>query len=294
MPLDSVLRLFGLSAIWGGSFLFMRMAAPVFGPAWLVFGRVGFAAIFLFILAHILRKNRDLLKNWKHFTIVSFLNSALPFFCFGAAALTLTTSQLAVLNATAPAWGYLVGLGIGAESFSARRVLGIILGTLGVYVIFQGPEIVHTQDFYIAVALCLLAALSYGVATNYAKHAKSVEPFANAYGSMCYATLLVVPALFFFPMKGAVTVEASLAVLAIGVICSGVAYLIYFRLIRDVGATSALTVTFLVPLFGTLWGCLFLQESLSATAIAGMAIVILGTALVTGFSPKALFKKKRK
>jgi drug/metabolite transporter (DMT)-like permease len=138
----------------------------------------------------------------------------------------------------------------------------------------------------VALAAALLAAFSYSVASLYAKSAKSVEPFANAHGSMWAATLLVVPALPFFPQTGEPTLGIMGAVLALGVLCSGIAYLLYFRLIAEVGTTSALTVTFLNPVFGILWGALFLGEVVGWYTVAGSAIVLVGTALVTGFVPR--------
>jgi drug/metabolite transporter (DMT)-like permease len=124
------------------------------------------------------------------------------------------------------------------------------------------------------------------VASTYTKTARSVEPFANAHGSMWASTLLVIPALPFFPSPGEPTIGIMAAALALGVMCSGIAYILYFRLIQDVGPTSALTVTFLNPLFGILWGTIFLHEVIGWYTIAGSAIVITGTALVTGFRPR--------
>jgi len=136
------------------------------------------------------------------------------------------------------------------------------------------------------VAAALAAALCYGIASLYAKSAKSVEPFANAHGTMWAAALFVLPALPFFPAPATPTPGVWAAVLALGVLCSGIAYLIYFKLIEDVGPTSALTVTFLNPVFGILWGALFLGETVGWHTLAGSGIVLVGTALVTGFVPR--------
>ncbi|MDQ2987679.1 MAG: DMT family transporter, partial [Pseudomonadota bacterium] len=138
----------------------------------------------------------------------------------------------------------------------------------------------------LAIGAALAAAISYSVASAYARSARSVEPFANAHGSMWAATLLVIPALPFFPAPAAPTIGIMGAALALGVMCSGIAYILYFKLIDDVGPTSALTVTFLNPLFGILWGVIFLSETVGWYTAAGAAIVITGTALVTGFMPR--------
>ena len=241
MNTANFLRLVLLAAIWGSSFLFMRIAAPVLGPAVLIEYRVAFAAIFLLAVGLLLKKRLDLRANWKHYLMLGMFNSALPFLLFAFAARTLTASVLSVLNATAPMWGALIA--------------------------------------------ALAAAFCYSVASAYTKTAKSVEPFANAHGSMWAAALLVIPALPFFPAPAEPTAGIMAAALALGIMCSGIAYILYFRLIHDVGPTSALTVTFLSPLFGILWGAIFLHEVIGWYTIAGSAIVITGTALVTGFRP---------
>ena len=114
----------------------------------------------------------------------------------------------------------------------------------------------------------------------------SLAKFANAHGSMWGAALVAIPALFFFPIHSVPTPGIMAAALALGVLCTGVGYIIYFKLVEDVGATSALTVTFLIPLFGILWGVLFLGEIVGWYTLAGAAIVLAGTALVTGFMPR--------
>jgi drug/metabolite transporter (DMT)-like permease len=138
------------------------------------------------------------------------------------------------------------------------------------------------------------AAFSYSLATHYARLTRAaVEPFANAHGSLWAATLMVAPAIPLFPATAMPSVTVMLAVLALGVLCSGVAYLLYFRLVADLGPASALTVTFLIPAFGILWGHLFLGEPLTWQTAVGGAVVVVGTALVTGFSPAALLRRRQ-
>ena len=285
MNTANMLRLILLAAIWGSSFLFMRISAPVLGPAVLIEYRVGFAAVFLAIVGLVLKKRLDLAANWKHYFILGFFNSAFPFLLFAYAASTLTASVLSVLNATAPMWGALIGALWSRQAIPAKKVLGLVLGTCGVALLVGFDAVTSRPGAGLAIGAALLAAISYSVASAYAKSAKSVEPFANAHGSMWAATILVIPALAFIPSPGAPTIGIMGAALALGVLCTGVAYILYFKLIEDVGTTSALTVTFLNPLFGILWGTLFLGEVVGWYTIAGAAIVITGTALVTGFSP---------
>ncbi len=286
MTTANMLRLILLAAIWGSSFLFMRICAPVLGPAVLIEYRVAFAALFLAGVALLLRKRLDLRANWKHYLVLGFFNSAFPFLLFAYAASTLTASVLSVLNATAPMWGALIGALWSRQPISARQGLGLVLGTCGVALLVGFDAVTARPGAGLAIGAALVAAISYSVASAYAKSAKSVDPFANAHGSMWAATILVIPALAFFPSPGQPSAGIMGAALALGVMCTGVAYILYFKLIEDVGTTSALTVTFLNPLFGILWGSLFLGEVVGWYTIAGAAIVITGTALVTGFAPR--------
>ena len=288
MTFASLARLLALSAIWGASFLFMRMAAPVLGPVPLIACRVLFAALFLAVVGAALRKPLDLRRNARHYLVLGLFNSALPFLLFASAARTLSASLLSILNATAPIWGAVIGAVWTRSALSARSLLGLALGVAGVALLVGFDPDALRDGAPLAIVLGLGATFSYGVATNYAKSARQVEPFANAHGSMWAATLLVAPALPFAPPSALPTATIALAVLALGVVCSGIAYLLYFRLIADIGAASALTVTFLVPVFGVLWGHLILGEPLGWNTLAGALVVIVGTALVTGFSVAAL------
>jgi drug/metabolite transporter (DMT)-like permease len=286
MNTANLLRLVLLAAIWGGSFLFMRISAPVLGPALLIEYRVLFAALFLALVGVLLKKKLQLRAHWKHYLILGFFNSTLPFLLFAFAARSLTASVLSVLNATAPMWGALHGAAWSRQRIGMRTALGLAFGTAGVTLLVGFDSVAARPGAGIAIAAALVAAFCYGVASLYAKSAKSVEPFANAHGSMWASALLVLPALPFFPASGQPTIGIMGAVLALGVLCSGIAYLLYFRLIADVGTTSALTVTFLNPVFGILWGALFLGEVVGWYTVAGSAIVLVGTALVTGFVPR--------
>ncbi|TFW14956.1 DMT family transporter [Duganella callida] len=292
MSTANLLRLFLLAAIWGGSFLFMRIAAPVLGAAVLIEYRVLFASLFLAAIGVFLKKSLQLRQHWKHYFILGLFNSALPFLMFAFAARTLSASVLAVLNATTPLWGTLIAAVWSRTMVSAKVLLGLALGTCGVALLVGFDHVSSKPGAAIAIAAVLFASFNYGIASNYAKHAKAVEPFANAHGSMWASTLLVLPVVPFFPAPGAPTFGIMSAVLALGILCSGVAYLIYFRLIQDVGPSSALTVTFLSPLFGILWGVAFLSETVGWYTFVGAAIVLTGTALVTGFRPSLGLKAR--
>ena len=290
----SLLRLLSLSAIWGASFLFMRIGVPALGPTLIVFLRVVLAAAFLLAVGAGLRKSLNAGAHWRHYLVLGLFNSALPFLLFAYAAQTVSASLLSILNATAPIWGAAIGAVWMRKALGARALLGLACGVFGVVVLAGVEASLLPPGASLAIAAALAAAFSYGIATTYAKSASAVEPFANAHGSMWAATLLLAPALFFVPLPEAVPTPGVIGVVvALGVLCSGVAYLLYFRLIADVGATSALTVTFLIPVFGVLWGYLFLGEPVGWHTLLGAALVLFGTGLATGFSPASVLASRR-
>ena len=294
MTLIGFSRLLLLAALWGGSFLFMRMAAFVVGPAWLILARVSLAAIFLWMVAMWFRKGLQASRHWRHYLVLGFFNSALPFLLFAYAAQTISASLLSILNATAPMWAAVIARVWLKSELSMFKWVGMGTGLTGVAVLAGVESITLPAGGIWAIAAGLAATLSYGIATNYTKVAPNVESFSNAHGSTWAATLVMIPVALATPMPAEVPmIPTGLAVLALGIICSGFAYLIYFRLIADFGGVSALTVTFLIPVFGTLWGAWFLDELVTWTTAGGGLLVVLGTAMVTGFSPMALFGRAK-
>ncbi len=285
MNTASLTRLLLLSAIWGASFLFMRIGAPVLGPSLLIFARVGLAALFLLMMAFYLRKTLNTPRYWKHYLMLGLFNSALPFLLFAYAAQTASASLLSILNATAPIWAAAIGAIWLRSRPSSKALFGMLLGVIGVSLLAGVETLTLPDGGVLAILAGLGAAFSYGIATTYAKTAKSIEPFANAHGSMWAATLMLIPlALQATPLPTMPPLHVIFSVTALGIVCSGVAYLLYFRLIADIGAAPALTVTFLIPVFGILWGTLFLGEHIGWHTVVGSLTVLTGTALVTGFS----------
>ncbi len=284
MNLASLIRLFSLAAIWGGSFLLMRIAVPALGPAVLIEIRILVAAVFLLCVGLYLKKKLDLARNWQHFLMIGFFNTALPFLLFSYSARTLTASLLAILNATAPLWGAVIAAIWYREKLSVKAVSGLFFGIAGVALLVGFDAVFLLDGAHIAIAAALSAACCYGIASAYARSAATVEPFANAHGCMWAATFMVLPLAFFMPAPEPLSLEVGSAVVLLGLVCTGIAYLLYFRLIADLGAASALSVTFLIPAFGIFWGYLFLNETVGWHTLAGTVLVVMGTALVTGFS----------
>lgn len=293
MTAVSFFRLLCLAAIWGGSFLFMRVAANTFGPAYLIEFRVTFAAVALLLIAVYLKKKVTLTAHTKHFFIIGLFNSAVPFLLFAYAAQTLNASTLAILNSTAPIWGALVGFVWYRSPLTAKSVLGMLIGIGGVAVLVGLDTSTIGEEAMLPIAASLMASFSYGIATNYTKNAPQVPAFDNAHGSMWAAVIWVLPLLPFLPMRAEPSHFEWSSVVTLGVVCTGFAYLLYFRLVSDIGPASALTVTFLVPVFGILWGYLVLDEPVGSNTIIGTILVLSGTMLVTGFSPTAMLAKRK-
>jgi drug/metabolite transporter (DMT)-like permease len=293
MPFSSLAKLIGLAAIWGGSFLFMRIAAPVLGPVLLIQLRVALAAVFLLGLAFLWKKKLDIKSDWKHFVILGLFNTAVPFLLFAWAAKSLPASLMSVLNATTPIWGAVFGAIWLRNPLSLKTLAGLALGITGVAVLvgLDGGQLSPTA--LLGVGAGLVAAACYAVAALYSKVAKSVDAFSNAHGSMWAATLMVAPATPFFPTVSAPNIWVVICVLMLGIVCSGIAYVLYFKLIDEIGAAPATTVTFLVPVFGVLWGSLILHEHVGWISVIGGILIITGTALITGFSPSTLLKRRQ-
>lgn len=295
MSTVNLFQLLLLAAIWGASFLFMRIAVPVLGPAWLIEARVALAALLLWAVARWLREPPlGLRSHGRVYLVLGLLNTALPFLFFAYAARTLPASLMSILNATGPIWGALIAALWERTPLRPRVALGLLLGVAGVGLLLGVEPATLQVGAGTAIAATLAATCCYGIASNYARVVATPGPLANAHGSMWAAVLWVLPLLAFMPPPvPALPSPGVLAtVAALGLLCTGVAYLLYFRLVAEIGAAPALTVGFLIPLFGVLWGWLFLGESVGWHTLGGAAVVVLGTALVTGFSPRSLWLAK--
>lgn len=283
MDVASISRLIALAAIWGSSFLFLRIGVPVFGPGVLIELRVGLAALFLWLVSRLLGRRPLLVQHWRHFLIIGLLNSALPFLLFAYAAQTLTASLLSILNSSAPIFGAIIVALWLRQPVSRSTALGLLLGMIGVATLVAGSSMVHGDGWWLALAAGLAAPFCYGLASVYTKQSSiAVDPADNAHGSMWAAAILLLPFAFFLPVRQSPASVDWMAVSALAIVCTGAAYLMFFRLIRDVGPMRALSVTFLIPVFGVLWGALFLGEAVGWSQLFGGALVLSGTALANG------------
>ncbi|GAA4421195.1 DMT family transporter [Acidovorax lacteus] len=275
-----------LAALWGASFLFMRLGAAEFGPLATAGLRVGLAAAFLWPVLWQRGQWPALRQHWRPVLVAGVINSALPFALYAWAVLHLTTGLTSILNATVPLFGALVAWVWLGERIARLRWLGLALGFAGVALLaWRAPAGVGLAGGQAALAMgaCLLASLCYALAASYARRRLvGVPALATATGSQIGAALaLAIPTVLFWPEQtpGA---TAWLAVLAIAVLCTGIAYILYFRIIERAGASRALTVTFLTPVFALGYGALFLAEPVTPWMVGCAVLIVAGTALSTG------------
>src|SRR3989442_2885108 len=274
-PADAA-RLVTLAAIGGASFLFMRIAAPAIG-------RVATADVRMLIAGGTLAAyyvftgfDAQWRRWWRYYLFIGALNSAAPFLLYGYAAHDLSVGLMAVLNATSPMWGAVLSALVLRERLSPGRIAGLVLGVIGVTLV-SGAE---ASTRWPAILAGLAAAFCYGLTGVVLRRwGRQATARGMAVGTQLMGGVLLAPLLMFAPPAWP-SAQVVLAVLALGLVCGALAYVLYFRLIADIGATGALTVTYLIPIFGVLWGWLFLGEALSAPMIAGALVVIAGTVLV--------------
>lgn len=282
MPeLRANLILLVLGAIWGGSFLFMKIAAPEFGVYALVEVRTLLATVVL--LPFLIRAGnwRDMFTLWRPIVAVGAANTAIPFVLFNYSSLHLDSGVNAILNATAPMFGAIVAVVWLKDRLNFTRLMGLVFGFGGVILISYHKVGNDISLLPIVTALC--ATLGYGIAASMMKKWLSGKgALAIATGSQLYSSLMLLPfALFTWP-EAAISMQAWWSATALAVFGTGIAYLMYFYLIANVGPTRAISVAYLVPLFGVIWGALFLSESLSLAVVSGGGLILLGVALTSG------------
>ena len=267
--------------------MFMRMATVEFGAIPTAAVRVGIAALFLLPIVWLRGLLPVLGKRWKRIFFIGLLNSGIPFACFSFALLSITTGLSAILNATVPMFGALIAWAWLKDKPTPSRVLGLLIGFAGVALLAWDKATFKPDASGVAPAwailACLLACICYGISASYTKrYLSGLPPLVTAAGSQIGATLgLALPALWLWPARLPGT-SAWLALLAVGVVCTGVAYILFFRLIENAGPPRALAVTFVVPVVAVLYGGLFLGESVTPWMLGCAAVIVCGTALATG------------
>jgi drug/metabolite transporter (DMT)-like permease len=283
MKRRDIIDLVLLAALWGASFLFTRMAAPAFGAFALAEVRVAVASLVLLPLLGLRGGLGELRREPARFALLGAVNTAIPFTLFAWAALSITAGLASILNATAPLFTALVAWVWLRDRLTALQWLGMTIGFGGVLWLAMSKASFSFGGTGGAILAALAATLSYGISASVAKRFfVGVRPLAVAAGSQTAAALWLLPfAAFAWPTNPPSPRDWAAAI-ALGVLCTGFAYILYFRLIARVGPAMAMTVTFLIPAFAMLWGGLFLGEQVTPTMLAGCAVILAGTSLAAG------------
>jgi drug/metabolite transporter (DMT)-like permease len=270
-----------LAALWGASYLFMRVCAGEFGAITLAGARAAIAAALLLPL--LAGDWSALRRHWKPVLLVGLTNSALPFVLFALAALGINASLSAIFNAATPLYAAVIGRVWLGEPIGRTRAAGLALGFCGVVWLAADNASFKPGATGWAVLACVAATMLYAFSAHFSKrYLATVPPLAVAAGSQLAAALVLAPAALVLHPATAPSARAWGALLCLGALCTALAYVLFFRLIARVGAARTMAVPFLVPAFGVLWGVLFLGETFTKAMAAGSALIVLGTALATG------------
>jgi drug/metabolite transporter (DMT)-like permease len=272
-----------LSALWGASFIFIRVAVPALGPFVLVELRVGLAAVALALCAAFLGRLPKLRVRWRQFALLGMVNVAIPFSLISAAEINLTASLAAILNSTTVMFTAVVAAVWMGDALTARKVVGVVLGIVGVTVLVGWDPIVMNWFVVLSVGAMLAASLAYALGSVYAKRTfAGSPPRAIAIGQLTAAATLMLPlAAVSVPDERPSTIVV-LSILGLALPSTALAYMLYFRLIENVGPTSTSTVTLLVPLFGLLFGVVLLEEPVGLGTLAGLVLILSSVTLITG------------
>ncbi len=283
-----------LGALWGGSFLFIRVAVPALGPFVLMELRVGLAALALTLYTVALGRLPKLRARWREFLFIGTVNAAIPFSLIAAAEINLTASLAAILNSTTVLFTAVVAAVWMGDALTVRKVIGVVSGIVGVAVLVGWDPITLNGIVVLSVGAMLGASLSYALGAVYIKRTfGGTPPLTMAIGQQTGAAAILLPlAAVSLPGEGP-SAAVALCVLGLALLSTAVAYLLYFRLIESVGPTSTVTVTLLVPVFGLLFGVLILDEPFGLGTLAGLAIILSSAALVTGIGFKGAKEKSR-
>ncbi|WP_447788766.1 DMT family transporter [Pseudomonas farris] len=286
-PVD-ILRMLSLAAIWGASFLFMRVIAPVIGTIPTAFFRVSIAAVGLLVILGLMRISWDFKGKLKTVMLLGMINSGIPATLYSVAAQVLPAGYSAIFNATTPLMGVLIGGLFFHEKLTAAKLGGVFLGLFGVGILTRAGPVAFNLELLMGALACLMATTCYGfagfLARRWLDHAGGLDSRLSALGSMLGATLLLLPLFGYSVISqppaswGGWSVWLSL--LGLGLVCTAFAYIIYFRLLTSVGPVKSMTVTFMIPPFGVLWGALLLDEPLSMAHLYGGVLIAVALWLV--------------
>lgn len=275
-----------LAAMWGSSFLFMREGVHAFGPFATAWVRVTIAAVALMPILIWRKQTSAMLQRWRSILLMGLLSSGIPAACYSFALLFISTGLSSILNSTTPLFGALIAWWWLGDRLNVWRVLGLVLGFAGVVLLTingSGASTFTYGNEELAIAACLLATLCYGIAGSFIKkYLFDVPVMVSTTGSLIGASFaLLLPALWFWPSETP-SLHAWLSLLVLGLFCTALAYVMYFRLMTRNGPATAMTVTYLIPVFANSIGVIWLDEIVTPWMLGCGVLIVLGTALASG------------
>jgi drug/metabolite transporter (DMT)-like permease len=275
-----------LALLWGSSFLFMREGAHAFGPFPTAWVRITLAALFLTPVLVWRREVAVLQQHWRPTLSSGLLSAGIPFACYAYALMHINTGLTSILNATTPLFGALIAWVWLGDTLNATRALGLALGFTGVVLLASdvpGGISFKAGGSGLAVVACLVATFCYGVAGSFTKrYLQNVPSLVTTTGSLWGASIgLAIPALLTWP-DAMPSAHAWVALGIAGLLCTALAYVLYFRLMTRTGPARAMTVTYLIPVFANVFGVMFLDEVVTHWMMGCAVVIVMGTALASG------------
>ena len=280
--LRDISELIILSAIWGSSFLFLRLTSSAFGPIFLIEMRVLSGLAVLLPLVLISGKLKEFQKHWKMIATVSLMNMTIPFCFFAFSAVYIGAGLLSIINATVPIFSACVAYVGYNEKLSKGSLVGLLIGFLGVVVLMFNPGETFGSSVWLAILSALFACLLYGTAINLTvNNLQGVSGLTITTGGLFVSTVVLLPFAFLGRPEMLPVGNIWWSVFALGVICTGFGFVMFYRLIDRIGASRAIMTTYLIPLFSILWGNIFLGESVTLLMLVGCFLILLGVGLTT-------------
>ena len=279
-------RLVALAAVWGASYLFMRYAVPQLGPVHLITLRVLLGGLLLAAFLAVTRGSVDWRRHWRDFLFVGAIGIALPFVLIAGALTSIDASTAAILNALSPLFTSLIAAAWIRDPLTLAKMIGITLCLAGTMVLVGWTPTPMTPAQLLGASMSVGATALYGLSNVYTKvRLKNAGAMGTSVGTLLMAAAVLAPVALLVPSPrplAEVTSLAWAATLGLAVFSTAFAFIWYYRLIADVGPVKSITVTLLVPIFGMVWGVIFLGEPVTPGRIAGCAIILAGCALILG------------
>jgi drug/metabolite transporter (DMT)-like permease len=276
-----------LSAIWGSSFMFTKIAAQDIGAIPMAFCRVAIGAMFLLPVLFLKRQSGVLIQHWKKALVVGIFNSGIPFAAYGFALLTISTSTSSIVNASTPLFGALIAWLWLKDKPSLIRSIGLVLGFTGVSLLaIQNAHAAPPGDVagqLLGMLICLVAPLCYGLSASFTKlYFTNIPALVTSTGSQIGATFFLAPfAIYYWPDHD-MQLSTIGSLLALGIVGTGMAFILFFRILALAGPSKALTVTYAVPVFAGFYGVTFLNEIITLPMLLCAAVILVGISLSNG------------